>query len=64
MATYYLSLQFIFESFHNRGIKNELKDFTMSKGTIRFATDRPLSTTLVKIMVKARVEENESKKRH
>ena len=43
--------------------KNELKDFSTSKGTIRFTTDKPLSTALVKKIVKARVEENESRKR-
>jgi uncharacterized protein YdhG (YjbR/CyaY superfamily) len=40
----------------------ELKDFSKSKGTIRFPADKPLSAVLVKKMVKARVAQNESKK--
>jgi uncharacterized protein YdhG (YjbR/CyaY superfamily) len=43
--------------------KNELKGFSTSKGTIHFPTDTPLPTTLVKKLVKARVAQNESKKR-
>jgi uncharacterized protein YdhG (YjbR/CyaY superfamily) len=43
--------------------KEELKDFSTSKGTIQFPTDRPLPTVLVKKLVKARVAQNESKKR-
>src|SRR5438128_6040402 len=43
--------------------KNELKGYSTSKGTIQFPTDKPLPTALVKKMVKARVEQNESKKR-
>ncbi|MFZ0635858.1 MAG: DUF1801 domain-containing protein [Candidatus Acidiferrales bacterium] len=43
--------------------KNELKGFSTSKGTIQFPTDRPLPTALVKKLVKARVAQNESKKR-
>jgi uncharacterized protein YdhG (YjbR/CyaY superfamily) len=43
--------------------KNELKGFSTSKGTIHFPTDKPLPTTLVKKLVKARVAQNESKKR-
>jgi uncharacterized protein YdhG (YjbR/CyaY superfamily) len=43
--------------------KNELKGFTTSKGTIHFPTDKPLPTALVKKLVKARVAQNESKKR-
>jgi uncharacterized protein YdhG (YjbR/CyaY superfamily) len=42
--------------------KNELKDFTTSKGTIHFPTNKPLSAALVKKMVKARVAQIESKK--
>lgn len=42
--------------------KNELKDFHTSKGTIRFPVDKPLSATLVKKLVKARITENEHKK--
>jgi uncharacterized protein YdhG (YjbR/CyaY superfamily) len=43
--------------------KDELKGFSTSKGTIQFPTDKPLPTALVKKMVKARVAQNESKKR-
>jgi uncharacterized protein YdhG (YjbR/CyaY superfamily) len=42
--------------------KNELKNFETSKGTIRFALDRPLPAALLEKMVKARVAENEGKK--
>src|ERR1039457_1294584 len=41
--------------------KNELKGFSTSKGTIRFPTDKPLPTALVKRLVKARVTQNESR---
>ena len=43
--------------------KNELKGLSTSKGTIHFPTDKPLPTALVKKLVKARVAQNESKKR-
>jgi uncharacterized protein YdhG (YjbR/CyaY superfamily) len=43
--------------------KNELKGLSTSKGTIRFPTDKPLPTRLVKKLVKARVAQNESKER-
>jgi uncharacterized protein YdhG (YjbR/CyaY superfamily) len=43
--------------------KNELKGFSTSKGTIHFPTDKPLPAALVKKLVKARVAQNESKKR-
>jgi uncharacterized protein YdhG (YjbR/CyaY superfamily) len=43
--------------------KSELKGFSTSKGTIHFPTDKPLPTALVKKLVKARVAQNESKKR-
>jgi len=43
--------------------KNELKAFEVSKGTIRFPVDKPLPATLVKKMVKARIVENERRKR-
>jgi uncharacterized protein YdhG (YjbR/CyaY superfamily) len=42
--------------------KNELKDFSTSKGTIHFPVDKPLPTALVKKLVKARVAQNENKK--
>jgi uncharacterized protein YdhG (YjbR/CyaY superfamily) len=43
--------------------KNELKDFQTSKGTIRFPVDKPLSAALVKKLVKARIAQNQYKKR-
>jgi len=44
--------------------KTELKGFSTSKGTIHFPTDKPLPTAFVKKLVKARVAQNERKKRH
>jgi len=43
--------------------KDELKGFSTSKGTIHFATDKPLPVALIKKLVKARVEQIEGKKR-
>ncbi|HUD99442.1 MAG TPA: DUF1801 domain-containing protein [Bryobacteraceae bacterium] len=43
-------------------MKEELKGYRTSKGTLQFPVDKPLSTALVKKMVKARVAENEGKK--
>ena len=48
----------LIEAFHD-----ELKSFPTSKGTIRFPVDKPLPAVLVKKLVKARVAENEQKKR-
>ena len=39
----------------------ELKGYTCSKGTIRFALDRPLPARLVQRLVRARVRKNEAK---
>lgn len=39
-----------------------LKAYVLSKGTIRFQTDKPLPATLVRKLVKARIAENESRK--
>jgi uncharacterized protein YdhG (YjbR/CyaY superfamily) len=42
--------------------RNELKNFQTSKGTIRFAPNKPLPAALLKRLVKARIAENERKK--
>jgi uncharacterized protein YdhG (YjbR/CyaY superfamily) len=42
--------------------KNELKNFQTSKGTIRFAPNKPLPAALLKRLLKARIAENERKK--
>jgi len=41
--------------------KNELQRFDTSEGTIRFRIDKPLSSTLVRRIVKARIRENDAK---
>ena len=38
--------------------RNELKNFQISKGTIRFSPDKPLPVALVKKLVKTRIAEN------
>jgi uncharacterized protein YdhG (YjbR/CyaY superfamily) len=38
--------------------RGDLKGFQITKGTIRFSSDNPLPTTLVKKLVKARMAEN------
>jgi uncharacterized protein YdhG (YjbR/CyaY superfamily) len=41
--------------------QKELKGFEVSKGTIRFTTEKPLPTTLMKKLVKARIVENNAR---
>jgi uncharacterized protein YdhG (YjbR/CyaY superfamily) len=43
--------------------EDELQKFQTSKGTIRFPVDKPLSVTLIKKIVKARIAENEKRKK-
>lgn len=42
--------------------EDELRGYDTSKGTIRFAPDKPLPATLVRKLVKARVAENKSRR--
>lgn len=44
-------------------LKNELKGFRVSKGTVQFPMDKPLPAELVKKIVKLRVAQIESGKR-
>jgi uncharacterized protein YdhG (YjbR/CyaY superfamily) len=46
-----------------RAFKSDLKNLDTSKGTIRFPLDKPLAAALVKKLVKARLAQNERKKR-
>lgn len=41
--------------------EEELKFYTVSKGTIQFSIDKPLSSSLIKKMVLAKIKENELK---
>jgi uncharacterized protein YdhG (YjbR/CyaY superfamily) len=43
------------------GFKNELKEFTTSKGAIQFPHDKPLPIALIKKIVRARISENAAK---
>jgi uncharacterized protein YdhG (YjbR/CyaY superfamily) len=45
-----------------RGFKDDLKSLSISKGTVHFATDRPLPTALIKKMIKERVAQSGHKK--
>jgi uncharacterized protein YdhG (YjbR/CyaY superfamily) len=43
--------------------KDELKAYKTAPGTIRFPSDKPLPLALVRKLVKARIDENEGRKR-
>jgi uncharacterized protein YdhG (YjbR/CyaY superfamily) len=45
-------------------LKDQLKDFSTSKGTIHFPLNKPLPTALIRNLVKARVKQSENKKRN
>jgi uncharacterized protein YdhG (YjbR/CyaY superfamily) len=44
-------------------LKEELKNYSTSKGTIRFAIDKPLPATLIKKLVKSAIAEKEKRKK-
>ena len=46
-----------------QAFKDDLKGFEPSKGTIRFPVDKPPPAALVKKLVKARIAQNELKKK-
>jgi uncharacterized protein YdhG (YjbR/CyaY superfamily) len=41
--------------------KDELKNFQLSKGTIRFQPDKPIPAALIRTMVKERIAQNEKR---
>jgi uncharacterized protein YdhG (YjbR/CyaY superfamily) len=43
--------------------KGELKNFTVSKGTVQFPTDKPMPVALIRKLVKARIAESEGGKK-
>jgi len=46
-------------------LRNELKGFQTSKGTLRFSPDKPVPVALVKKLLKARIAENNARaKKH
>ena len=44
-------------------LKEELKNYSTSKGTIRFAVDKPLPATLIKKLVKSAIAAKETTKK-
>ena len=44
-------------------MKDEIKEFQVSKGTLRFPVDKPMPATLVKKIVRLRAAQNEARKR-
>jgi len=45
-------------------LKDELRNYDTSKGTIRFLSDNPLPATLVRKLVKAQIAKNAAQQRH
>jgi uncharacterized protein YdhG (YjbR/CyaY superfamily) len=43
--------------------KDELQDYDTSKGTVRFSADKPLPVALVRKLVKARIAENDKRRK-
>jgi uncharacterized protein YdhG (YjbR/CyaY superfamily) len=43
-------------------LKDELKEFRVSKGTLHFPLDKPLPAALVRKIVRARIAQNEGRK--
>jgi uncharacterized protein YdhG (YjbR/CyaY superfamily) len=41
--------------------KDDLKDFSISKGTIRFSPEKPIPDSLLRALIKARIQENLNK---
>jgi uncharacterized protein YdhG (YjbR/CyaY superfamily) len=54
---------FILSSALVKKMKDLLKDYSTSTGTIRFTVDKPLPVSLVKKIVKERIKENELKRK-
>ncbi len=48
-------------AFMTKELKGELDGYKTSKGTIQFTVEKPLPVSLVKRIVKARMQENEAK---
>jgi uncharacterized protein YdhG (YjbR/CyaY superfamily) len=42
-------------------LKDDLRSYSTSKGTIRFPTDKPLPATLIKKLIKTRIAETQQK---
>ncbi len=47
-------------AFMTKELKDELEGYKTSKGTIQFTVEKPLPITLVKRIVKARMQENDA----
>ncbi len=47
-------------AFMTKELKDELEGYKTSKGTIQFTVEKPLPVTLVKRIVKARMQENDA----